>query len=197
MKINILVSVYNISGYMMAGIAELLKRGCDVAIIERTCKYSKVAHEEFPQIKWIDRRSLKKDADVRSALNGWTPTTILSFGWFDKLICRVVKYFHNCGATTIVGVDNPWEGKLRQICHCMISRFYLTRLFDYGWGSGAPQVKYLRLLGFSKDRVRSGFYAADTEKFACMFNPDRKHCPVRPVYPDGLPDVERPCQNAV
>lgn len=182
MNKRILCAVYNISGYTMAGVAELLKRGCEVAIIERPCKYSEIAHETFPVIKWIDRRGVKNEADVFSVLNGWTPNIILSFGWSDKLICRVIRYFHKRGVTTIVGVDNPWKGTLKQICHCMISRFYLTRLFDYGWGSGTPQVKYLRLLGFSKERVYSGFYAADTEKFARLYSSDRQFYPHHFIY---------------
>lgn len=179
---KLLLSVYNISGYMMAGVAELLKRGCEVAIVERPWKYSKVVHEAYPQIKWIDRDVLKSDGDLLSALNGWTPDKILSYGWFDKLVCRTAGYFHRRGATTIVGVDNPWEGTPRQICHCMISRFYLTRLFDCGWGAGEPQVKYLRLLGFGKERARPGFYAADTKKFAQLYSPDRHRCPHRFIY---------------
>ena len=179
---RILISVYHISGYLMAEVASLIDCGAEVAIIEYPCGFSRVAHQSFMTIKWIDMATVRNVKGVLESLNGWSPDTILCCGWDDKLARKVAKYFRRRGATTVVGVDNPWERSLRQIAHCIISRFYLTHIFDFGWGAGAPQTRYLRFLGFSKDRIKKGFYAADTEKFLSLTHENKGPWPHSFIY---------------
>ena len=181
-KVKVLISVYNISGYLMAEVVALLAKGAEVAIIETPCRLSDDAHKSCPAIKWIDRSVISHLDELLGAIVGWSPDIFLCCGWNDKLCCGLAKVLHAAGATTVVGVDNPWECAARQYLRCMISRFYLTRLFDFGWGSGAPQAEYLRRLGFPATRVKTGFYAADTNKFAPLKRPSDKPWPHTFIY---------------
>lgn len=159
MKGRVLVSVYNISGYLISELTELSKFA-DVAVIEVPClKIGKGVIADV--VTWIDRRSL----DVSRVLNQqWS--LYLCCGWADRQCLDLARQLHDRGTKTILMVDTPWQGKLKQFIHCLYSRFYLTRIFDYAWGAGEPQERYLRYLGFSSSRIRRGYYCADTKKFA-------------------------------
>jgi glycosyltransferase involved in cell wall biosynthesis len=48
----------------------------------------------------------------------------------------------------------------------LVSRLTLVRTFDYAWGAGPPQAKYLHRLGFPRSRIKIGFACADTKSFS-------------------------------
>lgn len=165
---RVLISVYNISGYMMAEVRALVDRGVQVTIIERPCSLSAAAHAKHHEIKWLNRESYATELDLFNAIGDPLPDIYLCCGWDDRQCRRLARSLRRKGATTVVGVDTPWEGRARQYVHCLYSRFYLTRTFDIGWGAGASQVRYLKCLGFGKNRRAVGFYSADTQKFATL-----------------------------
>lgn len=172
MKRRILIYVYNISGYLMAEVTELLRRNVEVGIIETPCRLSQKMHDEFPQIQWFD--------SVNSC--DFIPDTFLCGGWADKSALRLSARLRAEGATTVLLIDTPWQGTIKQYFHCVISRIYLTRLFDFAWGAGESQEKYLRRLGFQKKHIRMGYYCADTAKFSALYNPDRRPWPHHFLY---------------
>lgn len=163
---KVLVSVYNISGYLMAELSELSK-SAEIAVIETPCdvipKWDCVS-------RWIDRTRLQDLGDVASALKEFKPDVYLCGGWADKLFVRLARNLRKAGTTTVLAVDTPWQGRSRQFAHCLYSRFYLTTAFDLAWGSGEPQARYLRYLGFPAQRIRIGYYCADTGKFGAIGN---------------------------
>lgn len=165
---RILISVYNISGYLMAEVQALIGKGCQVAILERPCSLSDFSHTKYRSISWLNRENYVAAEDVVFALGDWLPDIYLCCGWDDKLCRCLARILKGRGTTTVVGVDTPWEGLMRQYIHCLFSRFYLTRIFDFGWGAGAQQQRYLRKLGFAKNKCAIGFYSADTKKFAAL-----------------------------
>lgn len=174
---RILISVYNISGYLMAEVRALVDRGVQVTIIERPCSLSTAAHAKHPEIKWLNRESYPTEQDLFKAIGDSLPDIYLCCGWDDRRCRRLARSLRRKGTTTVVGVDTPWEGRMRQYVHCLYSRFYLTRTFDVGWGAGTPQVKYLKCLGFGKNRRAVGFYSADTQKFATLARQTRNSWP--------------------
>lgn len=154
---KVLFHVYNISGYLIAELEELSKFA-DITVIETPCEgigKGAVANS----VRWLDRRTLPADIGER-------PDIFFCGGWADKKMVRLARALHEKGAKTVLLVDTPWQGRLKQFIHCLYSRFYLTRIFDFAWCAGAPQEKYLRYLGFAKERIRRGYYCADTKKFA-------------------------------
>lgn len=163
---KVLVSVYNISGYLMAELSELSKTA-EIAVIATPCG---LIPKGNCVSRWIDRTTLGGLDDVVSALDGFAPDVYLCGGWADKLFVRLARNLRKAGTTTVLSIDTPWQGRLRQFVHCLYSRLYLTPAFDLAWGSGAPQARYLRRLGFPPRRIRSGYYCADTEKFGSVGN---------------------------
>ena len=141
---GVLISVYNISGYLMAGVQALGRRGVQVAIIEHPCRLSETSHKKYPSVLWLNRAEYASVADLLKALGDWRPDVYLCCGWDDRLCRKLALNMRGAGVTTVVGVDTPWEGRLRQYIHCLYSRFYLTKTFDVGWGAGTPQSRYLQ-----------------------------------------------------
>ena len=164
MSFNVLVSVYNISGYLIAELEELSKVA-EIAVIETPCTgIGKGALEK--KAKWIDRTKLKSLDEVEAALGDFKPDLFLCGGWADKLMVRFARTLRKRGAKTVLMIDTPWQGRLKQFIHCCYSRFYLPMTYDFAWGAGEPQAKYLWYLGFPRSRIRTGVYCADTRKFA-------------------------------
>ena len=173
MSINFLVSVYNISGYLMSELAALSELGAKISIL-RT-RYNDDPDElRYPDYRWIDRPSFT-ESDIPSLLKE-SFDVYLCCGWADRLCLRLAKVLHDNGTKTVLSIDTPWQGVVKQYVHCLMSRFYLTRIFDWAWGAGVPQTKYLRLLGFSERRVRAGYYCADTNLFGPIGD-ERTACP--------------------
>ena len=164
MKPKVLVSVYNISGYLIAELEELSKVA-EIAVIETPCTgIGKGTLEETA--KWIDRTKLKSEDEVEAALGDFKPDIFLCGGWADKLMVRFARTLRQRGVKTVLMIDTPWQGRLKQFVHCCYSRFYLPTTYDFAWGAGEPQARYLHYLGFPKSRIRTGVYCADTKKFA-------------------------------
>lgn len=157
-KIKVLFHVYNISGYLIAELEELLKFA-DITVVETPCGIPK--GELAKSVEWIDRTRL----DVEYLANRGFDVFFCG-GWADREMVRFAKKLRAKGTKTVLLIDTPWQGKLKQCIHCLYSRFYLTTTFDYAWCAGAPQERYLRYLGFSLSRIRRGYYCADTKKFA-------------------------------
>lgn len=158
---KVLFSVYNISGYLLAELKALVATGADVTVIETPWNIQK--GEMAEKVHWVDRAQL---AQKREELLNAGFDVFFCGGWFDKGLMALNKALHRRGVKTVLLCDTPWEGKAKQWIHCLISRFYLVPQFDYAWGAGAPQAKYMRLLGFRPRQIKTGYYCADTEKFA-------------------------------
>ena len=162
-----LFSVFNISGYMIAEL-EALSKFADISVIETPCRIPKGQLES--SANWLDRRKLESVEDIDAALGGSVPDVFFCGGWMDRLLISYAKHIHGIGRKTVLLIDTPWKCTFRQIVHCILSRFTLIPVFDYAWGVGDPQVKYLRRLGFSFQRIKRGYYCADTAKFAPIGN---------------------------
>ena len=173
MSLRFLVSVYNISGYLMSELAALSELGAKITIL-RTRYNDEPDERRYPDYRWIDRPSFT-ESDIPSMLKE-SFDVYLCCGWADKLCLRLAKMLHDNGTKTVLAIDTPWQGLAKQYAHCLVSRFYLIRSFDWAWGAGAPQELYLRRLGFDKSRTRSGYYCADTALFAPI-GAERTACP--------------------
>ena len=157
MKLKVLFHVYNISGYLISELEELSKTA-DITVIETPCEGIGKGVLQG-RARWIDRRVWPVDIGER-------PDVFFCGGWADREMVQLAAKLRRQGTKTVLLVDTPWQGRLKQLIHCLYSRFYLTRIFDFAWCAGAPQERYLRYLGFPLKRIRRGYYCADTKKFA-------------------------------
>lgn len=172
---KVLISVFNISGYLLAEVKELSKVAA-VTIVETHCNLSESARMNFSQVNFIDREEVPAFDDFG---NG---DVFICGGWADKGMLQLAYKLKKQGTKTVVVLDTPWQGRLKQYVNCVVNRVWLPRLFDFGWGAGAPQARYLRNLGFKNEQIRTGMYCADTEKFAKLAKVRRDRWPHNFLY---------------
>lgn len=159
-----LFSVYNISGYFIAELEELSK-SAEIVVLETPCDcIDKGVLRDT--VRWINRQRIASVDDLIQMLGDFIPDVFFCGGWMDKLCLEYARKFHQMGGKTVLTLDTPWRGDARQWMHCLFSRLYLTRIFDWAWCAGAPQRRYLRMLGFSAASIQTGVYCANTSKFA-------------------------------
>ena len=85
------------------------------------------------------------------------PKLIYVSGWSNKNYNYVVSKFYN-QFPTIVGLDNPWEGKLRQYLGIFYYRIFMKSYFSHIWVAGKPHYKFARYLGFKQDKILNDLY---------------------------------------
>lgn len=96
------------------------------------------------------------------------PDIILASGWVDKGYLQVCRDARKRGIPTVMCSDTAWRGDLRQWAAVGMGRLWLHRTFSHAWVTGEAQARYARRLGFPASRVRTGFYAADLDRFLPM-----------------------------
>lgn len=93
------------------------------------------------------------------------PALAITSGWVDKGYMRAAAEAKRSGGASIIALDTAWRGHWKQWANALVSRTRLHRAFSHAWVTGAAQAAYARRLGFKADRIRTGFYSADTALF--------------------------------
>lgn len=166
---HVLMYVTRVTGYVLAEVKALAKIA-KVSVLNCPSDISEKMHAAAPEINWIDASSNDSVEKIVAELHGDIPDVYLCAGWACPLPNRLAKYLRGKGCKTIVGVDTPWRGDLRQVVHKLLSRFTLRRMYDYGWAAGLSQRRHLRELGFEEHEIMDGFYAADVDRFSKIAN---------------------------
>ena len=113
------------------------------------------------------------------------PDVIFCSGWIDKGYLKVVKEYSGV-IPTVVSLDNHWRGTLKQRIACLAAQHSFLNYFDFAWVPGAKQFGYAQRLGFSKDKIYTGFYTANLERFNQVYdnsiNSKRTTYPKRFLY---------------
>lgn len=164
-RCKVLFAVQQVAGYTIEGLRELDKIA-DVVILH--IPFEGFVSEDDPlwkRFRWLDQRVYNTAESVVKALGDWVPDVYLAGGWAYRPYLALARYYHrHTGCRTVLRIDTPWRGGLRQWVSVALSRFRLTPFFDYGWGAGDVQCRYLRYLGLRNSCT--GVYAADVAKFA-------------------------------
>lgn len=93
------------------------------------------------------------------------PDAAFVSGWVDKGYLKTARTLRRKGCKVVLCSDTAWRGGPRQWLAVVAGRLLFPRLFTHAWVTGAGQERYVRRLGFKADRVRTGFYSADTAPF--------------------------------
>lgn len=108
---------------------------------------------------------LEKKAYDRQALfascKDFQPDLIYVAGWVDTDYKYIARYFRKQEIPVICGMDNQWNGNLRQRILSLISRIYLKPYFSHIWVAGMYQYEYARKLGYARNNILMGLYCAD------------------------------------
>ncbi len=97
-----------------------------------------------------------------------SPSIIFTSGWIDKDYIKVLKAYkkNNTQCTSIIGLDNPWRGTIKQKLSSIAFKRTLKNSFDYAWVPGDKQVSFAQKLGFNPKYIKKGFYSADVINFS-------------------------------
>jgi glycosyltransferase involved in cell wall biosynthesis len=123
---------------------------------------------EVEDVDWIDRAypldSLRHDDGLIDALREFRPDLTLIVGWEQPAYRRCAKALRGA-SVRVVAMDNQWLRTPKQLLGVMSSRIYLRPYFDAAFVPGPRQRDFALRLGFPKDRIFEGYYAADVETF--------------------------------
>ena len=123
---------------------------------------------EIEAADWIDRTyplaSLRQDDGLISALRDFDPDITLIVGWERQAYRRCARALRG-SSVRVLAMDNQWLRTPKQLLGIVSSRIYLRPYFDAAFLPGPRQLDYALRLGFTRDRIFEGFYAADVETF--------------------------------
>ena len=101
------------------------------------------------------------DRSVGEWVDDKSPSLIFAAGWTNSDYLSVCKRFVR-QIPVIVGMDNLWNGALKQRVFCLFSRFFLKKYFNHIWVPGSKHERYARKLGFSANAIRRGLYSCES-----------------------------------
>ena len=166
---NVLVLYTELAPYVLACLTALTEfYEVDVHLVHWPVNKEAPFDLEFaPGIIAYDRTRLDDEALLQLARR-LSPCLVLASGWVDKGYLKACRALRKKGVNTVMSFDTAWRGDLKQWANAALARFWIRRTFSHAWVTGGPQVKYARRLGFTEDRIRTGFYSADTPKWLAI-----------------------------
>lgn len=120
---------------------------------------------DHPRIIYHERSELDTPG-LKDLARTVDPDVLYVAGWIDKPYLKVARQCCRAGKVVIAAFDTQWRGDLRQRIATWISPFFFLRRFTHAWVPGMFQYEYARRLGFARDRILTGMYAADVALFA-------------------------------
>nr|WP_255710083.1 glycosyltransferase family 4 protein [Pontibacter harenae] len=90
----------------------------------------------------------------------------------DKDYLSVARKFRN-NIPVVSGLDNQWQGTLKQRVASVVSKFTLHKYFSHIFAAGKPQVKFANNLGFHAEQVLTGYYSADVPYFRKYYSQNK------------------------
>jgi glycosyltransferase involved in cell wall biosynthesis len=166
MKQKILILYTELAGYTLACINRFTEKYPDTELHLVRWPVNSEAPFEFDfanQLQVYERHNYSRD-ELLALAEKIKPDLILCSGWIDKDYVRVCRKWIDRIPVVLV-MDNKWLGTWKQQIARLISRFSILKGFSHAWVPGLEQRKYALRLGFPEDKIRTGFYSADTNFF--------------------------------
>lgn len=159
-----------LAGYFLACVRQLVEvYDAEVHIVRRPIDpNAPFKFEEEKGIIFHNRSDLDNQGllDLADKVN---PALLYCAGWIDKGYLKTAKHLKNKGTPVLLGLDNQWHGNLRQRVATVLARFGFTSRFTHAFVPGMFQYEYVRRLGFKREQILTGLYAADTEAFKKVY----------------------------
>lgn len=167
---KVLVLYSEIAGYFVACIRRYVElHGGEVHVVRWPVDPSApFRFSDTPGLHYYDRQG-KSVADLIALGESIQPDLVYVTGWIDKPYLKVARHFRNKGLPIVAAFDTQWRGDWRQKLAVAMSPFYFRRIFTHAWVPGMFQYEYARRLGFPRERILTGMYAADTRIFEAVF----------------------------
>src|ERR1051326_749738 len=144
------------------------KANCEIHIVKWSVNKEAPFDFNFPaNIKVYERENLGNHLLLQLA-EKISPDVIYCSGWVDKDYLQVCKKFKN-KIPVIVGVDNKWNGNIKQRLAAGLNKITIHKYFTHCWIPGKPQKEFVHKLGFDSKHTLSGFYSCDFDFFYSLY----------------------------
>jgi glycosyltransferase involved in cell wall biosynthesis len=87
----------------------------------------------------------------------------------DKLYLKACAYSIKKNITVVCQMDTQWKWTFKQQIAVLLSPFFHKRYFSCMWVAGLYQYEYARKLGYKRNKILTGVYSADTDKFDLFY----------------------------
>lgn len=160
--------LYNqVPGYLHACLRAYARPGIHEAVVvhRQSTPESPFQLREIPGVRFIRAEGHSADSLHALATQVHAAAVFVS-GWSNRVYrAAALRLRRDSGRRVVCCFDNTWSGTARQRLLRYFGRRYLQQRYSDMWVAGEPQRDYASRLGFSNERIASGFYAADTELF--------------------------------
>ena len=163
-SIKVFILYSEIADYLLSCLGELQNFVDEIHLIHWPVnKEAPFKFNFYKKVRLYDKSKLNFD-EIINLLKSNNPSIILCSGWMDNDYLKIVKLYYG-SIPTILLLDNPWKSSIKQKIACLISPFFLKKIFSHVWVPGEIQVLYAKKLGYQQDKIRRGLYSANTNKF--------------------------------
>ncbi len=160
---KILFLYTEIAEYFLAAVEELSRRAELHIVRFPVNKEAPFEFRKLPKVKFYDRNKFT-DENLIKKLQEINPDLLIVSGWVDKGYLKAAAVFKN-KIPVVLTLDNHWTAGLRQQAARILSPIFIRRKFSHAWVPGLPQKKYAQKLGFPENKIKTGFYTADTKLY--------------------------------
>lgn len=164
---KILFFYTELAQYFLDCVRELLKKGIEVHVVRYPVNNEAPFNFSNDTGIYLYDRKNYNETSLLEFVRHLKPSIIVCSGWIDKIYIRTCRN-SDSNIVKILTMDNHWKGALKQYLACILSRFTLLPVFSFAWVAGAPQEAYAGKLGFSEQKILSGFYSADVSHFMAL-----------------------------
>ena len=172
-KKRILILYTEIAGYTVACLNELRKCEVEIYLIRWVVNKEAPFQFNFNDIHESTRDQYRNDIELIKYCKEIQPDIILVSGWLDKGYLKVARSFYD-KIPTILTMDNNWKGSLRQVLSTWISPFFIRNKFSHVWVPGNKQKTFANKLGYSDEKIMTGFYSCDRELFHTYYKNNKE-----------------------
>ena len=170
-KPSIVFLYAEITPYLLGCINFFNEKNKDIAL---TIIYNKVFPTldlESQKAHFICRNKFKTKKHFLFEIKKLNPNILLVSGRMDSYylyVSRKLKHY----STRVCLFDTIHRKDFTQYLKKIFSGFLYKPYFDYMWGVGTPQIAFALDIGYKIEKIKRGFYVADTIFFKNFFQPN-------------------------
>lgn len=156
-----------LSGYINACLKELATRPGVELLVAHAAPKDEAPFDES-EFGWIPESvhltSPPDPAGLLERVTAFRPDVMLVVSWHFPEFRHVLRHLRP-KPLRVLCMDNQWHGTVKQWLGVLASRWYLHPLYDAVFLPGERQACFARRLGFPANRIWTGLYCPDHERF--------------------------------
>jgi glycosyltransferase involved in cell wall biosynthesis len=168
MALKILYLYTEVMGYQTSVFKRLVSTyGASIDVVHWDHnKLTPFKHLNMEGVKFHPRSSFSSEQLKQFALD-LRPDLIYISGWQDNSYLQVARSLRLMGYPVVVGFDDQWHGRLRQLMGSYLMKFiWKKRYFSHAWVAGPMQYEYAKRMGFSGNEIIFNLLSCDVDAFS-------------------------------